>query len=168
MNYASKKSFRTGAFLVTFVLLFVASFLPLAQARGGMASEDRWAPAHIDGLPGEIRRSLVRWQRMCGVPAAAEHQFALYLESPDKRHQFIALHFEQFRCTDRTALCTKAGCLHQVYVSAGGTYRLVLSTHVSELELKIVGKAPAVEIACAQSPGGCLRTLIWRGSRFVE
>jgi hypothetical protein len=33
---------------------------------------------------------------------------------------------------DRGALCTQAGCLHQVYVSTGGRYRLLRSYYAQE------------------------------------
>jgi hypothetical protein len=37
-----------------------------------------------------------------------------------------------FRCGDRGALCTQAGCLHQVYISTGGRYRLLRSYYAPE------------------------------------
>jgi hypothetical protein len=43
----------------------------------------------------------------------------------------LVLHFERLRCGDRAALCTQAGCLHQVYVSTGGRYRLLRSYYAA-------------------------------------
>jgi hypothetical protein len=57
---------------------------------------------------------------MCGASLQGEHQFAVYSENSQR----IVLHVEHARCGDRGALCSQAGCLHQVYVSAGGGYRL--------------------------------------------
>ena len=76
-------------------------------------------PQHINGLPAEVRNALAH---MCRG-AQAQHQFAAYSQNS----QVLVLHFERLRCGDRVAHCTQAGCLHQVYVSAGGRYRLLRS-----------------------------------------
>jgi len=97
----------------------------LAFARGGgLHSEDPWNPQHIDGLPAEVRNDLAR---MCSG-SRAEHQFASYFQNS----RVLILHFEHFRCSDRGALCTQAGCLHQVYISTGGRYRLLRSYYAPE------------------------------------
>jgi hypothetical protein len=57
------------------------------------------------------------------MTARAQHQFAGYFQN----WRVLVLHFEYFRCDDRAALCTQAGCLHQVYTSTGGRYRLLRS-----------------------------------------
>ena len=91
-----------------------------AFARGGMAAEDRWNPHHLSDLPGEIKNAVAR---MCGQSSRAEHYFAGYFENSRR----IVLHFEHFSCDGRGALCTQAGCLHQVYISTGGAFRLLRS-----------------------------------------
>ena len=78
--------------------------------------EDRWNPQHISGLPAEVRGALVR---LCGGAIRAEHSFAGYFQGT------ILLHFEHLRCGERGALCTTSGCLHQVYGTTGGRYRLL-------------------------------------------
>ena len=80
-------------------------------------------PQHINGLPAEVRNALAH---MCRG-AQAQHQFAAYSQNS----QVLVLHFERFRCGDRSALCTQAGCLHQVYVSTGGRYRLLRSYYAA-------------------------------------
>lgn len=57
---------------------------------------------------------------MCG-DLAAQHYFAGYFENSRR----LVLHFERLRCANRVNLCTQQGCLHQVYVSEGGRYRLL-------------------------------------------
>jgi hypothetical protein len=47
--------------------------------------------------------------------------------------RLIVLHFEHFRCDDRGSLCTQAGCLHQIYVSTGGRYRLSRSYYAQAI-----------------------------------
>ena len=71
----------------------------------------------ISGLPAEVRNALAH---MCR-DSQAEHQFARYSQNL----HILALHFEHFRCGDGRALCAQAGCLHQVYTSTGGRYRLL-------------------------------------------
>jgi hypothetical protein len=146
-------------------LLILSGILTQAAARGGLRSEDRWEPAHIDLLPQEIRQTLGRLAQACGRPPAAEHHFALYLSGA--RHQFIALHFEHFRCIDRTAICTRSTCLHQVYASSGGGYRLVWSGQVPDLEMKLIDDKPAIDVACEPPNAGCPHVLLWNGGRFV-
>jgi hypothetical protein len=49
-------------------------------------------------------------------------------------HETFGLHFEHVKCSNRAAVCTAAGCLHQVYISTG-KYRLLKSSYVPELDL---------------------------------
>ena len=101
-------------------LLATASLTSLAFARGTLHLLDpAWNPDHIRGLPAEVRNNLAH---MC-ANSQAEHQFASYSQNS----RVLVLHFEHFRCGDRGARCTQAGCLHQVYTSTGGRYRLLRS-----------------------------------------
>ena len=105
-------------------LLATASLASPAFARGTLHLLDpAWNPGHIRGLPAEVRNALAH---MCGDPQA-EHQFASY----SRGSRVLVLHFEHFRCGDRGARCTQAGCLHQVYTSADGRYRLLRSYYAS-------------------------------------
>ena len=105
-------------------LLVTASLASPAFARGGLHLLDpAWNPQHINGLPAEVRSAVTH---MCGG-AQAEHQFASYSQNL----RLLVLHFEHFRCGNRGALCTQSGCLHQVYVSTGGHYRLLRTYHAS-------------------------------------
>ena len=111
--------------LIAIGLLATASETSPALARGGVHLLDPpWNPKHIDGLPAEVRNAL---GRMCGA-SRAQHQFASYSHNS----QVLVLHFERFSCGDRGALCKQAGCLHQVYVSTGGRYRLLRSYYAPE------------------------------------
>ena len=96
-----------------------------AFARGGVHLLDpALNPQHISGLPAEVRDAVAH---MCRS-AQAEHQFARYSQNL----HVLVLHFEHFRCGDGHAHCTRAGCLHQVYVSTGGRYRLSKSYYAPE------------------------------------
>jgi hypothetical protein len=106
-------------------LLATASLALPAFARGGVHLLDpAWNPQHISGLPAEVRNALAH---MCGE-SQAEHQFASYSQNL----QILVLHFEHLRCGNRGKLCTQAGCLHQVYTSKGGRYRLSRTYHASD------------------------------------
>ena len=108
--------------LIAIGLLAIA--LP-AFARGGLHLLDpAWNPQHISGLPAEIRSALANICRH----SKAEHQFARYSENL----RILVLHFEHLRCGDARALCTQAGCLHQVYTSTDGRYRLLRSYYAPE------------------------------------
>jgi hypothetical protein len=116
------------------VALFLGCGLVSAQARSsGTPPDDRWNPQHIGGLPAEIREAIAPYARVCGAPLAAEHSFARYFQRGSAK--LIGLHFEHVRCGNRAAVCTAAGCLHQVYISTGGRYRLLKSSYVQELDL---------------------------------
>jgi hypothetical protein len=89
------------------------------RAQRGPSTPDRWNPQHVDSLPADIRNAVTR---MCGQAPKAERDFTSYFENSRR----IVLHFQHFRCDGRP-LCTKAGCLQQVYTFTGGHYRLLKS-----------------------------------------
>jgi hypothetical protein len=126
--------------IVTLALFALEGGLISVEARGGMRLEDRWNPQHIDGLPAEVRSAIAPYAHACGGKLAAEHPFASFFQSGTAN--LIGLHFEHLRCGNRAAVCTAAGCLHQVYISTGGRYRLLRSSYVPELDLTQVKIAP--------------------------
>jgi hypothetical protein len=123
----------------TAALLVLAGSIS-AGARSSMPADDRWNPQHIDALPPEARNAIAPYARICGGPLAAEHSFARYFQNG--RVKLIGLHFEGLRCGNRDAVCKSAGCLHQVYISTGGRYRLLSSSYVPELDLTQVKVGP--------------------------
>jgi hypothetical protein len=103
------------------VLLCFVGYVSPAAARGSRSSNDPpWNAEHISRLPEEIRQALIR---LCGESALAAHYFATYSENST----LVNLHFEHLQCRPQKALCTQAGCLHQVYGLRGGRYRLLRS-----------------------------------------
>jgi hypothetical protein len=104
------------------VYALMAVLLTCAQSSakgGGIHSEDRYNPQHIDNLPPEIRNAIYH---RCSTPRAL-HPFASYFDNSKR----IVLHFEHFYCDQRDSFCNPSGCLHQVWLSADGHYRLVRS-----------------------------------------
>ena len=124
-----RSSYRQGLLMkvapIALGLLVTASLASPVSPRGGLHLLDpAWNPQHINALPAEVRNALMH---MCG-DSQAEHLFASYSQN----FRFLVLHFEHFRCGNRSALCTQSGCLHQVYVSTGGHYRLLRSYRASD------------------------------------
>jgi hypothetical protein len=111
--------------LIVIGLLATASLALPAFARGDLHLLDpAWNPQHISGLPAEVRNALAH---MCR-DSKAEHQFARYSQNL----HVLVLHFEHFRCGGARAICTQAGCLHQVYTSTRGRYQLLRSYYAPE------------------------------------
>jgi hypothetical protein len=111
--------------LIAIGLFAIAGQASPAFARGALHLLDpALNPQHINGLPAEVRGAVAR---MCRG-AQAQHQFAGYSQNL----RTLVLHFERLHCADRGAFCTQAGCLHQVYVSEGGRYRLLRSYYAPE------------------------------------
>jgi hypothetical protein len=109
----------TGGLIAIGLFAIIGQASP-AFARGALHLLDpSLNPQHISGLPAEVRGALAH---MCRG-AQAQHQFAGYSQNL----RTLVLHFEYLHCADRGAFCTQAGCLHQVYVSEGGRYRLLRS-----------------------------------------
>ena len=102
---------------------FLAILLSCGQslARGSnYHTEDRYNPQHISSLPTEVRNFIVHG---CGEPEAL-HSFAQYFDDL----KGVVLHFEHLLCHGDSTYCTdSSGCLHQVWISVGGHFRLVRS-----------------------------------------
>ena len=156
---------KPGKFVSTIAiaLMGLAGTLQPALPHGGVA-ENRWDPAHLQKLPPEIRASVQKWEAACGGSLAASQQFALYLTVPGA--QFVALHFDDFRCGNKSVHCDATGCLHEVYVSTNGRYRRVLTVHARDIRLLRDQDTAAVEIS--GGVGGKTRTLRWHGGRFAQ
>lgn len=107
--------FRPSLCLV--IVLTALSIGTQSFAKGGnMRSEDRYDPQHIDDLPSEIRRQVLK---LCPAPKAL-HEFARYSDHLRK----IVLHFEELYCGDKP-FCGPSGCFHQTYVLSAGHYHLI-------------------------------------------
>jgi hypothetical protein len=111
-------AFIVSRCLVAFVLVSLLSNQSSAKG-GGFRSEDPYNPQHIESLPPEVRREVIQ---RCHTPQAL-HYFATYRENLQK----VVLHFEHFYCGTGETFCGPSGCLHQIYVSSRGHYRLLRS-----------------------------------------
>jgi len=150
--------------LAVLTLLIVAN-APTAFGRAGGFSQDYWSETRILSLPPDVRASVQKITASCERPLAARSSFDRYLQD-GAGDRFIALHFQELRC-DHRAVCDASGCLHQVYESNGGRYRLVWSGYVADIELKQVGAVGGINIACSIARPGCSKLLRWSGSHFA-
>jgi hypothetical protein len=107
-------------FITLAILLGFLSQLTPVFARASSFEDKTWDAEYIDGLPPEVQSALTR---MCGPNLAAQRYFAGYFENS----QFLVLHFGRLRCSDLTAICTQARCLHQVYRKERDHYHLLKS-----------------------------------------
>jgi hypothetical protein len=148
---------------VTGALLLLGSILTCGQstARGSFATENPWAPEHIEGLPAEIRRGIFARERACGSAAAAGHYFSVSIMAGGRR--FVSLHFEDFACANRAAVCHGGGCLHEVYLESRGRHRLVFSVRARDLRMFEDGGAVGLVVTGGKSD----RFFRWDGHRFV-
>ena len=158
---------RSAAAFTILSLLGLAG-TPPAAARGVAVSVDRdeWNPAHVEMLPAEIRAGVERFARACGMPITARRLFSRSIQDQLTGDRLIALHFDEAHCANAPTICTTAGCLHQVYVSKGGPYRLILSVHAPEIQLTLIDRSAAVEINCDETTEPCTRYFRWDGSRL--
>ena len=165
MNWLGTTPTMNMAILALVSLLYQSAD---AAARSGSYSHvDLASTRPIEELPPDVRRAVVeRWKSVCGFPLTARRSFVHYLGDRSLGYQFIALHFNDLNCDNRTAVCNDRGCLHQVYVSTGSTYRVVFTEYVQEVTLTFLDHTPAVEIECMAVDARCPRVLRWNGRRF--
>lgn len=132
-----------------------------ASARGGMAAEKPWASEHIEQLPSDIRRRIVALERACGNAAAAAHYFVVSIEAGGQR--FLSLHFEDFACGNRVAVCNGNGCLHEIYMESRGRYRIVFSEKAIDVRMTNAGGIAGLEV----SQPNTKKLYHWNGSSFL-
>jgi hypothetical protein len=113
-------TFLISRCLVGFIVVLLLSGQSSAKGGGGFGQgENRYHPYYIESLPPEIRNTIIH---QCGAPKATQ-AFARYADNLQK----VVLRYEHFYCSAGGTFCDPSGCLHQVYVSSHGHYRLVRS-----------------------------------------
>lgn len=147
---------------IVFALCLLGS--PQAASAYGGIGQNPWNPAHLSNLPSDLRVQAKKWEAACGAPIAAAQGFALYLTAPGV--QFAALHFDDFQCRNKIAVCDASGCLHEVFVANRGRYRKVLTVRAQDIRLIREQGAVFLEIRNGSIAGPTM--LRWTGSRFVR
>jgi hypothetical protein len=152
---------RRSAIPVAAFLLMSLQASGQSSARSGMATERPWASEHIEGLPVDIRRRIVALERVCGNAAAAAHYFAVSIEAGGRR--FVSLHFEEFACGNRAAVCNGNGCLHEIYAESRGRYRIVFSRKALDVRMTNAGGIAGLEVSQLDTS----ETYRWNGRGFT-
>lgn len=123
---------------------------------------DKPSPAYVQNLPSEIRAGLRRYRKACGDELTATSGFSRFIEVG--KFRLIALHLHDLRCVDRTTVCDSGTCLHQVYMSQGGRYHLVMSVRAGEVTLRSLDATPVIDV---EYGFGQQRAWRWKDKRFV-
>lgn len=110
-----------------------------------------WAAEHINALPPDMLRAAIGRARACGNAAAATHYFSTSITV--RGRVFRSLHFEDFACDNRAAVCNASGCLHEIYLESHGHYRLVFGTFVRDLTMSSDRGAVMLEVSGGPSRG---------------
>lgn len=151
---------KDGLFLALGSILGLIAAVGVAEARASIASERPYAAEHIDLLPADIRHGLSRLERQCGGKAAATHYFSTTIEAGGLH--FRSVHFDNFACERREAICRADRCLHEVYLEQGGHSRRVFSAFIDDMKLINDGGTAGLEFA-----GDRPVILRWNGRTFA-
>lgn len=153
---------RLSAISTAALLLLALCMSKQAHSRAsGIAAENPWAPEHVTGLPPNIRRDVEGHAKACGNPAAGTHHFSLLIEASGMR--FRSLHFEDFACARRSAVCRPNGCLHEVFANDGRRQRQVFRIYARDIRLTNEAGVGGIEV---YDDGG-IRSFVWDGRGFV-
>jgi len=167
LGLASAPKFAASSIMKFFPIALAGYLLfgpaQTALARGVVPPDAPWNPAHIELLPPEVQAEIAQAARACNAPIAAQHLFSRYMRDFRTGDEFLALHYEETNCTNSPAICNAEGCLHQIFVSHGGRYRLINSIFAEEMEFRRVNGAVTVDAICASS-APCARDFQWDGS----
>jgi hypothetical protein len=143
-----------------------------ANAFSSVAPGSGWSnlrTQRLQQLPPVVRAEILRAQKVCGGDSIdVRNGFIRYLN--DRRgDEFIALHFDQFRCANRSALCTSTGCLHKIFVTRDGlSHREVWRDHVQEVGMTNEAGRMFVDVHCGREGRYCASTLRWNGRQLVH
>ena len=131
------------------------------DARGSSGGENPWSAEHVGGLPADMRSAVDARARGCGNAPAARHYFSTSITVGGQL--FRSLHFEDFACGNRAAVCRAEGCLHEIYVEANGRYRRIFSIYAGDLTMGSDGAVLVIDVTGGRSSG----RYRWDSNRLV-
>ena len=143
-----------------------------ANAFSSSSSRGRWSnltTEHMRQLPPGVRAAILNAQKICGEETASvRNGFLRYLKETNG-DEFIALHFDQFNCQNRSALCTATGCLHQIFVARRGVaHHEVWRDHVQEIDMTNETGRMSANVECSGEGRRCATVLRWNGRQLVR
>jgi len=112
-------TFIASRLLFAFIVLSLCCSQSPAKG-GNMANQNPYKTQYVESLPPEVRAALTQ---QCRSTAKALPNFVSYTENTKR----IVLRFEYFYCNSGGSFCGTSGCLHQIYFSSHGHYRLLRS-----------------------------------------
>jgi hypothetical protein len=157
------------------VLLFMLALVavsPGARAYSSYPPQGRWSNLTAERLqqfPSIVRAAIVNTLKSCGEESIGIRSgFIRYLRDANG-DEFVALHFDQFRCANRSALCTLSGCLHQIFAARDRrTYREVWHDHVQEVDMTNETGLMSASVGCGGEGKHCATMLRWNGKQLVH
>ena len=152
-----------------FIVLMVCLTATAANARAsGMASGGLSTLSYerLQRLPPVIHKAFKAAQLVCMDDAINVRTGYLRYLKTSTGEEFVAIHFDQFGCSNRDAICSPKGCLHRVFLSRGGMHREVWRGNVIEIDMSIESGVPSVDVDCGQGGSFCRYQMRWNGKRF--
>jgi hypothetical protein len=166
-----RSSVHSLALLLALTVVLSALGPGAASAHSTMSSRDGWIDLdgnYLKRFPAEIRRAIEQQKQACGPLASVDQHFVRYIHESGSVREYIALHFDHFRCGDRSRIWGPDGCLHEVYAPSGTGYRRIFSGRVGEVTMKIIDRAPAVEVDCETSASAPCPRFVWPRDHRIE
>jgi hypothetical protein len=133
----------------------------MAQGRSSTLSYER-----LQRLPPVIHKAFKAAQLLCMDDAISVRAGYLRYLKGSRGEEFIAIHFDQFGCSNREALCSPKGCLHRVFLSRRGMHREVWRGDVFEIDMSIDSGGPSIDVDCSRAGTFCRYQKQWDGKRF--
>jgi hypothetical protein len=156
---------------VLLIMLALVAVSPSARAFSSSPSQGGWSNLTTERLqqfPSIVRTAIVNAQKSCGEESIGIRSgFIRYLRDAIG-DEFIALHFDQFHCANRSTLFTSSGCLHQIFAALdGSTYREVWHDHVKEVDMTNETGRMSASVRCGGEGNHCAMMLRWNGKQLV-
>ena len=152
-----------------FIALMVCLTATGAMARASGLAQGRFSPLSyqsLQRLPPAIHKALKAAQLVCRDDVISVRTgFLRYLKG-SMGEEFIAIHFDQFGCSNRDALCSPKGCLHRVFISRAGMPREVWRGDVFEIDMSIEAGVRSIDVDCSRGGSFCRYEMQWNGKRF--
>jgi hypothetical protein len=124
-----------------------------ADAFSTTATGGRWSNLRVERLqqlPSPVHAALLNAQKACGEESISVRSGFIRSLKDANGNELIVLHFDQFHCANRSALCTSSGCLHQIFLARRGfVHREVWHGHVQEVDLMSRGGRMLANVAFA-------------------
>lgn len=152
-----------------FIVLMVCLTVNGANARAAGMAQGKFSPLsdeRMQQLPPAIHKAFKAAQRRCMDDSINVRTGYLRYIKGSRGEEFVAIHFDQFGCSNRDALCSPKGCPHRVFLSRGGTFREVWRGDVLEIDMSIDSGVPSIDVDCSRDGSFCRYQMRWNGKRF--